>query len=910
MRRLLSSSIAVILLSVCVSTAQAQRIVHTPPASIRAGDGAELRFQFTGATPQMVLEAAVYIRYQGEFAYRRVAARADADDFAAVLPAIPDGAGQIEYYMVAELNNGSIVSLPTISPSDNPFRVTVTVPEPDGPLETTVADIAFRIMSPLPDAPMSTDDLLIAIALFPKNEAAVTDSIRLSVNGTDVTHDAQITPYIVTYIPQTMPPGSYTAELTYRYSGRVQRVTQWTFTVVPPGGAVAEQAKRRQWVNGDVEFVSRAQSLSGNQIDFSRGSTNLYGSAGHFRYGVNGLLTTQEDARLQPQNKYGAYLRVGHYVNVEGGHVYPDVNPLVLAGRRVFGVNAQASMLWRMLNVHVVAGELNRRVPTLYSPVEEVVTVSTFGDVEIRDTTYALRFRPNGAGTYRRDILAARMALGSGRYAQLGLNALKVKDAVGSIVVVDSLNDPQSSAFLSSLTPAQRLRLDQNPTAFRPDLTNAKPQDNIVAAADFRLNLHGGRIQFAADGAVSALNNDISPGPLSQKYLDDLGVSIDADILDRIDRLSWLLIINENMAKFPIRFRNDQAEVFVPTSIFAYQNRLGLSYFDHSLNIQYRWVGPDYISLANNGIRRDVAGYSVSDRFRIFRNTVYVNLQYENLWDNVARTLPARTTTTNYNAAVGWYPVDFRLPRVNLSVRRQLRDNGIAPQNGLIDPSRLDVAIRHIRIESLSPDTVVTTLATPRENRTWQFGLGLTQQFQLFDLSHDASFNLTTIRTDDVHFRYGDFVTHSGSLGLISDFMDLPLRTNLNLGYTVAEAQSGLTDITLLNVLAGARYYLLDDNLVLNAELGIVDAKTVDVQIDVEDNGTESPFDDYYVPDPATRAESRSINYQGSGSAEYRFFERHSISMNVSYTKIQVRSATAAFPPNDYYLQLRYIYQF
>lgn len=910
MLRLLSSSIAVILLTVCVPIAQAQRIVHTPPASVEAGAGAELRFQFTGATPQMVVEAALYYRYQGEFAYRRVAARTDADGFIASLPEIPAGAGQIDYYLVAELNNGSILSLPTISPSDNPFRVTVTVPEPEGPLETTVADIRFRIMSPLPEVPMSTDDLLIAIALFPENDDAVTDSIRLSVNGTDVTHEAQITPYLVTYIPQTMPPGSYTAELTYRYSGRTQRVTQWTFTVVPPGSVAAELAPRRQWVNGDVELLSRAQSLSGNPVDFSRGSTNLYGSAGMVRYGVNGLLTTQENARLQPQNKYGAYFRVGHYLNVEGGHVYPDVNPLVLAGRRVYGVNAQASLFWRMLNLQMVAGELNRRVPTLYGPVEEVVDVSTFGDVEIRDTTYALRFRPNGAGTYRRDILAGRLAIGNSRYAQLGVTALKVKDAVGSLVVVDSLNDPQSARFLTSLTPAQRQWLDQNPDAFRPDLTNPKPQDNIVAAADFRLNLHGGRIQFAADGAVSALNNDISAGPLTQKYLDDLGVTIDADILDQIDKLSWLLIINENMAKFPVRFRNDEAEVFVPTSIFAYQNRLGLTYFDHSLNVQYRWIGPDYISLANNGIRRDVAGYSVSDRFRLLSNTVYVNLQYENLWDNLARQLPARTTTTNYNAAVGWYPVDFRLPRVNLSVRRQFRDNGITPTNALIDPSRLDVAIRHIRVESLVPDTVVTTLATPRENRTWQFGLGLTQQFQFMDMSHDASFNLTTIRTEDVHFRYGDFITNSGSLGLVTDLFNLPLRTNLNIGYTVAEAQSGLTDITLMNILAGARYTLLDDNLTLNAELGIVNAKTVDVQIDVDDNGTQTPFDDYYVPDPDTRARSRSINYQASTGADYRFLERHVVSLSASYTKIQVRSATAAIPPNDYYLQVRYIYQF
>jgi hypothetical protein len=910
MRHRITLGFAVLLLAVSAPIAQAQRIVHTPPASVEAGDGIALRFQLAGATPEMVLEAAAFYRSQGDLAYRRVAARTDADGFVAMLPNVPVTTGQIEYYLIAELNNGSIISLPTISPTDNPFRVTVTVPRPDGPMLTTVADIEFRIMSPLPGVPMTTDDLLIAVALFPQSELAVSDSIRLSINGTDVTHAATITPYIVTYVPDAMPPGSYRAELTYRFAGRTQRVTEWAFTVVPPGGAVAAQTRGRQWVNGEIDFVGRSQSISGNNLDFARGSTSLYGTAGLLSYGVNGLLTSQEDARLQPQNKYGAYLRVGHYLGVEGGHVYPDLNPLVLSGRRVFGVNARSSLLWRMFNVNVVAGELNRRVSTLYTPIQEEVTERAFGDAVIRDTTFALRFRPNGAGTYRRDILAARVALGSGRFAQLGINALKVRDAVGSISVVDSLKDPDSARYLSGLTTAQRNWLNANPEAFRPDLSNPKPQDNIVAAADFRLNLHGGRIQLAADGAVSALNNDISAGPLSQKYLDDLGVTLDADILDRIDQLSWLLIINENMAKFPVRFKNDEAEVFVPTSIFAYQSRMGLNYLGHNLNVQYRWVGPDYISLANNGIRRDVAGYSVSDRFRLLRNTVYLNLQYENLWDNLSGQLPARTTTTNTNGSLGWYPVNFRLPRVNLSVRHQLRDNSILPQNELIDPSRLDVAIRHIRIESVSPDTVVTTLATPRRNETWQYGLGLSQTFWLLGMSHDASLNLTSIRTDDVRFRYGDFRTTSGSLGLVSDALNLPLRTSLNVGYTLAEAQSGLTDITLMNLLAGIRYDFFDDRLTLNTELGIVSAKTVDVIIDIDDNGTQTPFDDFYVPDPTTETASTSLNYQGSVSADYRFLQRHVLSLSMSYTKIDIRSASTVVPPNDYYLQVRYGYQF
>lgn len=911
MHRLLSVRLAGLVFLMLPVVASGQRLVHNPPVFMASGDGATIPFQFAGASQQVVMEAAVFYRFQGEFAYRRIRATATADGFTAILPPIPRSAGVIEYYLLAELINGSILNLPTINPADNPFRVTIVDPEQPGPIETVVGDIGFRIMSPLPGQPMPTDDLLIAVALFPQSELASADSVRLLINGLDVTHEAQVTPYLVAYIPTIMPVGTYTAEVMYRYGGRSRSVTKWSFRVVEAGTLGDPDAARRTWVNGDVELLARAQSLGGNSNDFTRGSTNLYGSQGSFQYGANGLLTSQENARLQPQNRYGAYVRASHYLNVEGGHVYPDMNPLMLAGRRVFGINARSSLLWRMLNVQVVAGEMNRRIPTLYSPLEERIEVVDFGGTTFTDTTYVLAFRPGGTGTYRRDILAGRLALGSGRYAQFGVNVLKVKDKVGSIVVVDSLGDPAAEAYLSSLSAAQRDWLNRNPRAFFADLTNPTPQDNLVAGADFRLNLHRNRIQFATDAAVSALNNDISAGPLTQKYVDDLGFTIDSEILDRVDKLSWLLVINENMANFPIRFRNDEAEVFIPKGIFAYQSRVGLNYFDHNLSVQYRWIGPDFVSLANNGIRRDVAGYSVSDRFRLLRNTVYMNLQVENLWDNLANQLPARTTTTNYNMSVGWYPVDFRLPRVNLTLRRQFRDNGIAPQNGLIDPARLSAAVRHIRVESFSPDTVVTTLATPRENRTWQVGTGISRQFNLFDMVHDVTLNLTSIRTEDVHFRYGDFYTQSYSLGVVSDLNTVPLRASLNMGYTNADAQSGYTTLNLFNVLAGGRYVLFDEDLILTAEIGIVSAKTVDTQLIIDDSGTPNmPFDDYFRPDPSTRERARSVNYQGSAGAEFRFLDRHAIALSASYTSIQVRSVTSPVPPNDYYLQFRYIYQF
>lgn len=912
MSRPLSRYLSGLIFILCTSTVYAQRIVHTAPLGIQSGENVSIEYQILGVTSEFVVETALFYRFQGDLAYNRVRAASTGMSYTAIIPSLPVNAGNLEYYFVAELANGTVVNLPTSNPADTPFQVTITRPPSQGPMETRVANIEFRVMSPLAGTPMLEDDLLIAVALFPQDSLAITDSIRIRLNGMDVTDQANIGPYLITLVPEDLPQGQYEVELLYRFNGVSTTVTNWTFTVVSAQSGFELAETRAPLVNGDIELTARSQSTGGSANDFVRGSSSMRGSYGWFSYSLNGLMTSQENVRLQPQNRFGARIAAGDYFVMEAGHVYPDMNPLLLAGRRVYGINSQLSVLWKTFNVQVVYGELNRKVPTLYEPIAELVDTTDFGGTIYTDTTYSLRFQPGGAGTHKRMILASRVSFGSGRYAQIGINALKVKDDVRSISVVDSLFDPAATPFVNALSPSQRTWLNQNPSAFQVELSNPTPQDNIVAGADFRLNLHGGRIQVVSDGAVSALNTNIDPGPLSQKYADDLGVEIDQDILDRLDRLSWLLVINENMSSLPLRVRNEEVELFVPKGIFAYQNRLSLNYFKHNFSIQQRWIGPDYVSLANNGIRRDVAGYTISDRFRMLRNTVYMNLQYEKLWDNLGDQLASRTYTTNYGLSTSWYPVDFRLPRITVSIRRQFRDNHLEARNSLISPDLLDVAVRHLDVESLSPDTVVTTRATPRLNKTWQVGAGISRQFNVFNMVHDVTMNFTSVTTDDQHFRYGDFNTKSYSLGVQTDLVDMPIRTNVNLGYTNADAQSGLNNLKLFGLVVGGNYYLLDDrNLMLTAEASIISSKSINTQLIVEENGTpDNAFDDFYAPDFSTREESRNINYIGSLGAEYRFLERHVIAASASITSIQVRAVNAMTQPNDHYFQVRYYYTF
>lgn len=148
-------------------------------------------------------------------------------------------------------------------------------------------------------------------------------------------------------------------------------------------------------------------------------------------------------------------------------------------------------------------------------------------------------------------------------------------------------------------------------------------------------------------------------------------------------------------------------------------------------------------------------------------------------------------------------------------------------------------------------------------------------------------------------------------MGVQTDVIRLPLRTNLNLGYTQGDAQSGLNKLDLFALVFGGNYFLFEDALMLTAEASVINSISLTTRIDVNDNGTPAnAFDDFYAPVVDSEEESRTYNYIGSLGAEYRFLQRHVISATASYTSVQTRAANAVTLPNDYFLQVRYQFQF
>ena len=87
------------------------------------------------------------------------------------------------------------------------------------------------------------------------------------------------------------------------------------------------------------------------------------------KYSLNGHYTTQEDQRLQPQNRFGLKLQLGKWWTLDAGHIYPDMGNFTISGRRMFGVNTEVHLLWENINIELLYGEINRKVTNLYAGI-------------------------------------------------------------------------------------------------------------------------------------------------------------------------------------------------------------------------------------------------------------------------------------------------------------------------------------------------------------------------------------------------------------------------------------------------------------------------------------------------------------------------------------------------------------
>lgn len=884
------------------------QIIHTPPQFVEQERTATLRFTVPGIAPGMLDEASIFFRTDQALHFTREKATLQGNTFEVRLPANLIQGATLLYYIQLDNLDGSNIRFPSGSPNAGVIEVPIRIP-PEASLAGQTARINYRIMSPLPGESVPINDALIAVSLFYPEGVADASGFRLFVNGADVTSRASVSPFLITYLPEAASEGDTQVRLVYRDDTADVELTSWSFTLVPAGQASDAFTERPPFLEGDVQLTARNQVNAGQNFDFVRGSFNVRGSQGAWRYTANGLITSQESPRLQPQNRYGLHLSYGDVATLELGHVYPVMSPLLIAGRRILGGHVRASLPSGRMSVQLLHGESLRKVGPLFEDITEVIrTRELTGDAIVTDTSYVFGLEPGGRGTFTQQISGARLGFGDPRRMQFGINAIRVRDLVSSIPYFTAFDALGMQPWQGQLSATQLQNLQNNPERLQITRAAAAPVSNIAMATDLQVFLDRNRIRFTGEVGGSLLNNDISEGAFTAERAEELGFDLSDNILSLFDRLSWFIVINENLNALPVRIEDEQTEIFVPQGIFAAQSNLGLNYFNNMLNVQYRWIGPDFVSLANNGVRRDIAGFTVTDRVRLLDNTLYVNLLYEQLNDNLVGQLDATTHTQTFGTGINWFPVNRDLPRINLNMRHSTRDNRTDWTNPFLPQGETRTDFVRNAIQVINGENAQAP--TPRLQQTWQLNGSVSRPVDLEYTTHDLMFTFGRIKTHDRKFIYGDFSNFSTGVGVNSQFFSLPMRTSINLNYTYSDGQSGLTKVSIFGLNTGAVYALLEDDLMLDGEFAVLRNRIETTPLQVDTNGDPANvFNNRFIPDPDNTIKDNAISAIFGVGATYRLYDVHNFRLSANYTNVTSRVQNLRFP-NDHLIQFRYTYFF
>lgn len=899
-------------------TAAQDLVRHQQPAIAERDSTILLEFEVDNVSQNQVQEALLFIRTSDRNSYSQIESRFEAGrvqfDFVISDPEITG----FEYYLELRLVDGRQIVFPAVHNDSPPLQVDVVTPETE--VLPAAEFIDYTILSPQPGRGLASEDLLIAVALFYDEQDVEGGTFGININGRSVTGQSEISPYTIKYIPREPLSGQQHVQVTFERNDRLYEVVSWDFLVLSDQPIVFDDfapGTARRPPTGTLELSARNQEISGFTNDALTGRLRLSGQEGQLRYTVGGFLTSQETNRRQPQNRYNLDLRYGEWLHVEAGDIYPYLSDMTIAGRRVRGLHTGIRLFNENIEAQFVTGRMNRSVSNLYEPVQvEEISISD----QVVDTLYTLPFESGGRGTYRQNITGGRLAFGHRNRIQVALQGMKIEDDTTSISSINDYNDLllYDESLVSGLNSNHRQHLLQNPDYLQIDGPATRPRGNFVLGGELNMAFDDQRIRFGSESGMSLLNNDISGGPLNQRRAEELGIELDADVENYFDLFSWLIIVNEQMSTLPFKISENEAgdlEVrpFFPAAILASDSRLNLNYFDHQLQIRYQWIGPDYQSLANSTVRRDIAGVGLTDRFRILDNRFYITLGYENLRDNLLKSRDASVRTTTLRGNVSWYPLNPDLPRISVSTLYRKRDNDLDRFNPFLPETDIDIqnaALRNFRISN--NDTLITSM--PRLRETLSVNSAISQNFDAFDINHQLSLSYGITRTDDHRFTYGDSESHNLSLRLRSrlDQTFLPMQARLGYNITSSESVGGLSDVRIHGVNFGVETFLLENRLSLNTDLIYTQNRFRSLSLEVSDNDNpDSATDNYYVPASDSERSRRHTNsFIIRLGAQYDFTRNHGLVAMINYTNNRDPLGTLASLANDRILQLRYLFSF
>ncbi len=505
----------------------------------------------------------------------------------------------IEYYVIASKNDGTNLIFPGIT-SEQP-EVDVQNSPAFFSVRPVTADETVTILMGEPGATASVDDFIIMMSYYRISEQIDIKSIKLTINGLDVTSKSTITSDALTYLPETPPaPGmldiSFNAKL--KDGSAVGPIT-WKTTAASAEVAEEIAAEEKNFnISGNVWDEARYENIAGSSNTYHRANFSASGNYKWLNFSTNLLGTSEEKSFLQPSNRYSLKFMT-EYLDLGFGDVYPSFSRLVMNGTRVRGLEVNLKL--KAINIDFTTGQMVRGVEANLNESDFYVDQhSSIQADTLAEKGYILYkgkyVRRINNGTYERSLTSGKLSFGNKLEGfNWGLTFLKAIDDTSS-----NLNGGQASA-------------------------------NLAFGSDMQVVLDNNRFNWYADAAMSAGNNDIRNGldSTSKKTLEDnLPSFIKLNTIESILPLSTGLVAPLGTSQI--------------LDFMALQTGLKLNYWNNFLKAEFVRYGASYKSDGLSYLQNDLQGLKFTDRLRLFQNKLIVSGGYDRLTDNLAKAKDAR----------------------------------------------------------------------------------------------------------------------------------------------------------------------------------------------------------------------------------------------------------------------------
>ncbi|MCK6601417.1 MAG: hypothetical protein L6Q77_06300 [Bacteroidetes bacterium] len=730
---------------------------------------------------------------------------------------------RLEYYLVASLDDGSEATYPVSNYRQNPAYLTIS---PKGLTDAIVVMMGENGSKSAPE------DFMIMLSYYSLSDQIDLTSVRLTINGADVTKDASVTADALNYFPATPPKGKQSVSFEAKLKdGTLVGPLTWSVSVVSKEEAKEEEeAEQNYSLAGNVWNEYRYEKTSARTKGTDRANASASGNIHWLTYNINLFKSSEESKKKQAIDRYT--LKLGtEYLDLTFGDAYPSFSRLMMNGTRVRGF--EANLKSDYINLDVGYGFQQRAIDAEFEG--ETITLRTIADKDSIETLKGELYqvlsknavnttlrKKTSSGAYDRKLLAVKTSFGSKKQGfNWGLGFLR------------SLDDTTSNKY------------------------GGEAIANLVVSTDAQLRYDNGRFELYGDAALSLENNDI-------KYTSQQFDSVMRDQLG-----SAYKTINQI---FPL-----SAGISAPTgtsqilNYSAFLAGMKLNYWNNYFKVEYLRNGTSYHSEGLPFFQKDIQGVKLNDRLRLFQNKLFLTFGYDLLYDNTDGTkdfsevqydpvsqdsiglkkFDGTTARNNIRTGISFFPggglPSLSFDYIRLASVNEIPENQVASQNNASNTFQISTNYGFSWMNGYHTTSLSYSLTDKKDLRDekvylFQNGYASAQQkVQSVVLAYgttigqDLSFNLSynnssseyreVLTNDSTGTKgitgYGYFTTKEQSYNILEgslgkSFLDNKLQANVRANMT-------LSDVNQYIFGANAQYYFLknlfatsDANFILN----------------------------------------------------------------------------------------------